>query len=362
MIPSYLGEMRQALQFYVDGGISPYIIAVLLLASSFLLAEIVNFIFSHVIVKLTLRSKSATDDHVVKILEPSIFYSVVLLGFYQAIFFIAFLDGYTLFIADVIKSVMIFVWVDTVAKVAKIIIDGLGSRVAEKSRYNLDLATVPLFKNLSSIVVWFFGVAILLGVWNMDLTPLLASAGIAGLAIAFAAQDTISHIFGGLSIYFDKPFRVGDRVQLDSGEIGDVLEIGIRSTKIKTFDETVVIIPNNIVASSRIINYNKPKSKIKVKIELNLAYGTDVQKAKRAILDILETTEGVEKDPHPSVHFTEMGDFALTFLAVAWVANPKKQFETRTLLMERLYERINKEKFVIPYPTQEVYVRKLNSK
>lgn len=360
MITSYLSEMDQALQFYVGAGISPYAIAILILVSSFLIAEVVNFFFSHVLVKLALRTKSDTDDHIVKTLEPTIFYSVVLLGFYQSLSFLEFLDGYAIYFSEVIQSLTIIIWSSALAKIVKLFIDGLGSRVAQKARYNVDIAMVPLFKNLSSIVVWFFGAAFLLRVWNLDLTPLLASAGIAGLAIAFAAQDTISHLFGGLSLYFDKPFRAGDRVQLDSGEIGDVLEIGIRSTKIKTFDETVVIIPNNIVASSRIINYNKPKSKIKVKIELGLAYGTDVKRAKAAILDVLMTTEGVEKDPAPSVHFTEMGDFALKFLAVTWVANPKKQFETKTLLMERLYERINKEKFAIPYPTQELYVRKIN--
>lgn len=360
MITDYIGELDRALEFYVSEGVSPYAIAVLILASSFLLAEIVNFFFTYVIARMVLRTKSETDDHIVKVLEPTIFYSVILFGFFQALLFVEFLDGYVVYAAAMIQSIAVLLWTSAMSDVARIIIDGLGSRVAAHSRYHLDLATVPLFKNLSSIVVWFLGIAVLLNVWHLDLTPLLASAGIAGLAIAFAAQDTISHLFGGLSIYFDKPFRVGDRIQLDSGDIGDVLEIGIRSTRIKTFDETVVVIPNNTVASSRIINYNKPKSKIKVKIEVGLAYGTDIHKAKAALLDVVTNTEGVEKDPAPSVHFTDMGDFALKFLVVAWVANPKKQFDVKTLLIERLYDRINQEKFNIPFPTQEVLLRKLN--
>jgi MscS family membrane protein len=360
MITEYLSEADQALQAYVNEGISPYFIVVLVLACSYLLGEIVSFVFSQIIVKLALRNKSETDNHIVRIVEPAIFYSVLLLGFDQAILFLEFLDGYKGLLIGLITSVLVIVWTDTASKIAHIVIDHLGSKVAERSRYKIDLATVPLFRNLSSIVVWFIGAAVLLNVWNLDLTPLLASAGIAGLAIAFAAQDTISHLFGGLSIYFDKPFRVGDRIQLDSGDIGDVLEIGLRSTKIKTFDETVVVIPNNTVASSRIINYNKPKSKIKVKIEVGLAYGTNIAKAKAALLDVVEKTEGVEKDPEPSVYFTEMGDFSLKFLIVAWVANPKKQFDVKTRLLEGLYARINKEKFNIPYPTQEVLLRKIN--
>ncbi|MFA7170248.1 MAG: mechanosensitive ion channel family protein [Candidatus Paceibacterota bacterium] len=358
MINEYLGELDEALEFYVGAGISPYIIAVFVLVSFFLLAEIVSFLFSNVLVKLTVKTKNDADDYIIKVLEPAIFYSVILFGFYQALFFVSFLDSFAIYFSDIIKSLAVLIWASALAKIVKITIGGVGSRVAEKSRYHTDDGMLPLFKNLSGLVVWFIGIVVLLRIWNLDLTPLLASAGIVGLAVAFAAQDTISHLFGGISIYFDKPFRVGDRVKLDSGEIGDVLEIGIRSTKIKTFDETVVIIPNSIVASSKIVNYNKPKSKIKVKIDVNLAYGTDVKKAKKAILDVLQSCEGAEKEPAPSVHFTEMGDFSLKFLAVVWVANPKKQFEVKTWLTEKLYERINKEKFVIPYPTQEIYIKK----
>jgi len=355
---SYFEELQQILELYVGAGLSPYLIATLIISSSFLMAEIVNLVFSKIFVKLAIRTKTETDDHIIKLLEPAIFYSVFLLGFYQSLLFIEFLDGYVIYFSDLIKSLTVLIWAAAISKIVQIVIGSLGSRVAAKSKYSLDMEMVPLFKNLSSLVVWFVGAAILLKVWNLDITPLLASAGIVGLAVAFAAQDTIAHLFGGISIYFDKPFRAGDRIQLESGEIGDVLEIGIRSTKIKTFDETVVIIPNSIIASSKIVNYNKPKSKIKVKMEIGLAYGTDIKKAKKALLEVAQGTEGVEEDPSPSVYLTDMGDFALKFLVVVWVANPKKQFEVKTALAERLYERILKEKFVIPYPTQEVRIRR----
>ncbi|MDD3190743.1 MAG: mechanosensitive ion channel family protein [Candidatus Pacebacteria bacterium] len=355
---SYFEELQQTLELYVGAGLSPYLIATLIISSSFLLAEIVNLVFSKILVKLAVRTKTETDDHIIKLLEPAIFYSVFLLGFYQSLLFIKFLDGYAIYFSDLIKSLTVLIWASAISKIIQIIIGFLGSRVAAKSKYSLDTEMVPLFKNISSLIVWFVGAAILLKVWNLNITPLLASAGIVGLAVAFAAQDTIAHLFGGISIYFDKPFRAGDRIQLDSGEIGDVLEIGIRSTKIKTFDETVIIIPNSIIASSKIVNYNKPKSKIKVKIDVSLAYGTDVKKAKKAILDVLQNAEDVETDPAPSVYLTDMGDFALRFLAIVWVANPKKQFEIRTSLTEKLYTMILKEKFVIPYPTQEIRVKK----
>jgi small-conductance mechanosensitive channel len=290
------------------------------------------------------RSGDESEDRIIEILNAPIFYSVVLLGAYQSLVFIEVLDGYAIYFSNTLKSLAVIIWTIALAKIAKVIINKLGFHVARRSKSNLDRELVPLFKNVSSVVIWFIGIAVFLRIWNLN---------IAGFAIAFSAQDTISHLFSGLSIYFDKPFRVGDRIQLDSGEVGDVLEIGLRSTRIKTLDETVVIIPNKIVASSRIVNYNKPKSKTKVKIALVLKREVDINKAKKAILDVLETTGGVEKEPSPSVYFTDVTDSGFKFLLVAWVANPKKQFEVKTLLIDKIYTRMSKDKFAVLSLTEE---------
>jgi len=258
------------------------------------------------------------------------------------------------------KSLVIVIWIYAIAKLVNIIISGLGFKFAARTKSTLDDELMPLFQKLSNIIIYFAGIMILLKTWNIDITPLLASAGIMGFVIAFAAQDTLSHLFGGISIYFDKPFRVGDRVQLESGEIGDVLEIGIRSTRIKTFDETVVILPNSKIANSKIINYNQPAAKIKEKIKIGVAYGSDINKVKKILLDIAEKTEGVEKDPAPSVYFTNFLDYALEFVIVTWVDSPGEKFMVRTRINEEIYRRFNEEGIQIPYPTQDIYMR--NSK
>jgi small-conductance mechanosensitive channel len=304
--------------------------------------------------------KNDTDDKIMKILNMPIFYSVVLLGVYQSFNYIGILAKYSDDFSRIIKSLAVVIWIYAIAKLVSVIISELGFKFAEKTKSTLDDELMPLFQKLSNIIIFFAGIMILLKMWNIDITPLLASAGIAGFVIAFAAQDTLSHLFGGVSIYFDKPFRVGDRVQLESGEIGDVLEIGIRSTRIKTFDETVVILPNSKIANSKIINYNQPASKIKEKIAIGVAYGSDINKVKKILLDIAENTEGVEKDPEPSVYFTEFLDHALEFVIVTWVDSPKKKFTVKTQINEEIYRRFNEEGIQIPYPTQDIYLR--NSK
>ena len=356
----YFNQFNEIIGSYTGIAVASYIVAIIILVVFFILAQITNFLFNKVFKVLTAKTKNNTDDKIIKILNMPIFYSVVLLGVYQSFNYIGILTKYSDDFSRIIKSLAVVIWIYAIAKLVNVIISELGFKFAEKTKSTLDDELMPLFQKLSNIIIFFAGIMILLKMWNIDITPLLASAGIAGFVIAFAAQDTLSHLFGGISIYFDKPFRVGDRVQLESGEIGDVLEIGIRSTRIKTFDETVVILPNSKIANSKIINYNQPASKIKEKITIGVAYGSDINKVKKMLLNIAENTEGVEEDPEPSVYFTEFLDHALEFVIVTWVDSPKKKFTVKTKINEEIYRRFNEEGIQIPYPTQDIYLK--NSK
>ena len=356
----YFSQFNEIIGTYTGITIASYIVAIVILIVFFILAQITNFLFNKVFKVLTAKTKNDTDDKIMKILNMPIFYSVVLLGAYQSFDYIGVLANYSDSFSKIIKSFVLIIWIYATSKLVNVIISELGFKFAEKTKSTLDDELMPLFQKLSNIVIFFAGIMFLLKMWNIDITPLLASAGIMGFVIAFAAQDTLSHLFGGISIYFDKPFRVGDRVQLESGEIGDVLEIGIRSTRIKTFDETVVILPNSKIANSKIINYNQPAAKIKEKIKIGVAYGSDINKVKKILLDIAESTEGVEKDPAPSVYFTEFLDYALEFVIVTWVDSPGEKFMVKTKINEEIYRKFNEEGIQIPYPTQDIYVR--NSK
>jgi small-conductance mechanosensitive channel len=353
----HFSQLNQMLGAYTGITIASYIIAIVILVVFFILAQITNFLFNKVFKILTAKTKTEVDDKIMKILNMPIFYSVVLLGVYQSFNYIGVLASYSDSFLKIINSLVVIIWIYAIARLVNVIISELGFKFAAKTKSTLDDELMPLFQKLSNIIIYFAGIMILLKTWNIDITPLLASAGIMGFVIAFAAQDTLSHLFGGISIYFDKPFKVGDRIQLESGEIGNVLEIGIRSTKIKTFDETVIVIPNSTIASSKIINYNQPEAKIKNKIKVMAAYGSDVDKVKEILLDIANNAEGAEKDPLPSVNLVELGDYALEFVVTIWVDNPSNQFAVKVRVNEEIYKRFRKEGIQIPYPTQDIYLR-----
>ncbi len=353
----YFSQLNQAIGAYAGIDAASYIVAIIILIVFFVIAQITNFLFNKVFMALAAKTKTDVDDKIMKILDTPIFYSVVLLGAYQSFTYIEALSGYSDDFSKIIKSLAIIIWARAISKLAQVVIVGIGFKFAAKTKSTLDDELMPLFQKLSSIVIYFAGIMLLLKVWDWDITPLLASAGIMGFVIAFAAQDTLSHLFGGISIYFDKPFRVGDRIQLESGEIGNVLEIGIRSTKIKTFDETVIVIPNSTIASSKIINYNQPEAKIKNKIKVMAAYGSDIDKVKEILLDIANNIEGAESDPSPSVDLVALGDYALEFVVTIWVDNPSNQFSVKVKMNEEIYKKFNKENISIPYPTQDIYLK-----
>ncbi len=338
--------------------ITSYVVAILILAIFFLIAQILRFLSNKTLTTIVNKTKINLDEKAIKILDMPIFYSIVLIGAYQSFMYIGSQSQYAPDFIRIIKTIAIVIWAYSLSGLASLIILKSGHKISKKKKSSLDDELAPILRRLSGIIIYFIGIMFVLKIWNFDITPFLASAGIAGFIIAFAAQDTISHLFGGVSIYFDKPFKIGDRIQLESGEIGDVLDIGMRSTRIKTFDETVIIMPNSRMAGSKIINYNLPEAKIKAKVTIGVSYDSDIDKVKNTLLEIAQNTEDVAKDPAPSVYFSEIGEYSLKFLLITWAENPDKQFDVKTRMNEAIIKRFREEGISIPYPTRDVNLRK----
>ena len=176
----------------------------------------------------------------------------------------------------------------------------------------------------------------ILKIWGIQIGPLLAGLGIGGIAIAFAMQSTLGNIFGGVSLILDKTIKVGDVVYLDNETKGTILDIGLRSTKIKTFDNELIIIPNGEVANKKIQNVVQPDPSARVVIPFSVAYGSNVDKVKKIVLKEIAKIDGKDEEKEPNVRFLSMGDSALLFKAYFWmkicqaggIELPKKKYNT----------------------------------
>ena len=228
---------------------------------------------------------------------------------------------------------------------------------AEKESSNFDQAFAPLVNRLVNILVAVVAVIIVFDHFGQNVSSLLALLSVGSLAIGLAAQDTISNMISGFVIMFDRPFRIGDRVKIPTGEEGDVYEIGMRSTKILDFDNNLVIVPNAELLKTRIVNYSFPVSVVRVTVEVNVAYGAEIAKVKKIMLDLARSHPDVLKTPAPEVYLMKLGEHALQFKLFCRVKSFKQQFATGEKLRIQIYEAFTKAKIEIALPQQVVHVR-----
>ncbi len=192
--------------------------------------------------------------------------------------------------------------------------------------------------------------------FGLPVTAVFASAGIAGVAVALAARETLANFFGGISIFLDRPFRAGDYIILDAGERGEVREIGMRSTRILTRDDVLISVPNSLITNAKVINESAPESRFRVRIKVNVAYGTDIDELEKMLLDLTQQNPLVTEQPKPRVRFRNFGDSSLEFELLCWAKRPHDKGRLIHELNCGIYKAFDAAGIVIPYPQRDVHM------
>jgi len=220
--------------------------------------------------------------------------------------------------------------------------------------------TLPILAVCIKMLLILTTIYFLMLAWNINITAWLASAGIMGLAIAYAAQDTLASLLSGIIIITDGPYKLGDVLVLDSGLTGEVTNIGFRSTRIRTFDDVEVIIPNSIMANSTVTNMSGgPHVYARINIPIGVAYGCDVDAVQEIILDIAQSIDHIvlnKTEFKPRVHFVNMGASSLDFMLRVWVRNPADQALVIHDANTKIYTRLTAANIEIPYNKQDIYL------
>jgi MscS family membrane protein len=210
-------------------------------------------------------------------------------------------------------------------------------RQARQTSSRLNEALLPLTNRLINILIVLIALIVILHHFGQDVSSLVVSLGVGSLAIALAAQETIANMIGGFLIITDRPFRVGDRIRLPSGETGDVQEIGVRTTKILDFDNNLIISPNADLIKGKIINYSYPTNQIRISVDVNVAYGTDIERVKSIISSLALQHPDILKTPAPGVSLTAFGESSLSFQLNGRTDDFRKKFPIETTLREQIY-------------------------
>jgi small-conductance mechanosensitive channel len=246
-------------------------------------------------------------------------------------------------------SVIVVAW----AYAANRVVNRLVEAVKDKgSRYDF----APVFSNVWTLVVLSGAGATLLYLWGIEITPLLGAAGIAGIAVGFAAKDTVANFFGGIALYFDDTYKLGDYIVLDDGTAGSVVKVGIRSTTLLTRDEVLVTVPNSVLNASKITNESAPQRRRRIRVPLGVGYGTDVDAFEELALSVAEETRIVLDSPRPRMRFRRFGDSALEYELLCWVNGPTRRRRAQHELNRALYKALTAADVEIPFPKRDVTI------
>jgi MscS family membrane protein len=307
-----------------------------------------------ILIPITRRTKTVIDDLIVRSTASIIFWIIFLLGIKIGIQYFKFeTDIYN----NIVNSLFVLIISVLVFKIIHNLSQQWLKEWAFKTRSTADDRLIPLIEKILKALVVILAIVFIFDSWNINIGPILATAGIAGIALALAVKESLANILGGVQLVLDKTFKVGDKVQLESGEVGVILDIGLRTTKLKTYDNEVIYIPNSYLANSKIKNYSQPDLSQRVNVEFGVEYGSDPEEVKKVVVEAIKKIDTVLEDPPPEVIFKNLSDFSLDFIARAWVKSYTEAFSTSLKMRETIYDALNKANIGIPFPTRTIFVK-----
>ncbi len=333
---------------------SPYINAILAVLLFIIVAKFIDIFVDKVLRKFARFTKSDIDDKIIDVIHRPIYLTIILIGCTLAITYLKASPEVIFYTNNTLYSIILLIWTVTVIKISNTIIENAIYRASDITGLRKDI--VPLIENVFKIAIIAAALMVILSIWKINITPLLASAGIAGVAIAIAAKDTLSNFFGGISIFIDRPYKIGDYIVLEGGERGEVVTIGVRSTRIKTRDDILITIPNSIIANSKIINESAPIPNFRVRVAISVAYGSDIDLVEKTLLEIASGNENILREPSPRVRFREFGDSALNFELLCWAKDPASRGRIRHELNSAIYKKFNELGITIPFPQRDLHI------
>jgi MscS family membrane protein len=331
-----------------DPRLREFLISLAILGASYLAARLLSLVFR----KVVARGERATAlaGRLASALERPLAYALFLVGAYAAVHrsplprrWIEGLDM-TLFVVSVALLTIAAI------RAYRILLTWYTGGNGESLASEFD----PLLSKLGAVAISSIALITILQRLGVNVESLVVSLGIGSLAVGLAAQDTLANMFAGFALMLDRPFRIGDRIQIASGEVGDVVTIGIRATRLKTLDETLLVIPNSVLTKEKVVNLSQPTPLVTTRIDVGVAYGTDLQRAKEALAGAAQASEYVAPDRLPVVLVTQFADSSIDMRLVFWTRNVAERALAISQVHEEIARRFAEAGIEIPFPVRRV--------
>ena len=330
------------------------LISAAVLLGSYLAARVVSSLIARAVERIAKRTQTTLDDHLAGSFRRPLTWALFLGGAYAAAHRLP-------------LPVSTLRWVDSVLFAGAVLLLALAllqsfglllhwyvsqPRVAASSAIATEFG--PLISKVGKVFIGVVAVTVLLQHFGVNVQSLVVSLGVGSLAIGLAAQDTLANMFGGFTLMLDRPFRVGDRIQLASGEQGDVEAIGVRATVIRTSDESLLIVPNSALVKDRVINYNLPSRALTTRVEVDVAYDSDLPAALAVLAAAARAVPQVDHDREPTGSVKAFGDGSVVLALTFWVRDYLDQGAARSAVLSGIHERLRAAGIARPLPSRRV--------
>jgi small-conductance mechanosensitive channel len=332
------------------------IAAVILFTLSLIIGWVVYHIFEHYFSRWAKKTKTSLDDEIIQNTKRPIYFFVIIVGFYYAIDQLSILKPFQYYITQIFLVAEVFLVAYIITRIINVILSWYAERIAKTGKKALSSNILIVFKKILHVFVYIFAFLYLLYVSKIDLSGAVVGLGVTGIAIAFALQSILGDAFSAFTIYFDRPFEIGDYVIIGNYE-GTVTNISMKSTRLKLLQGEELIVSNKEITSGSLRNFKKMENR-RVAFSIAVTYDTPLVKLKKIpalIKKIIETCDNVE---FQRVHFKELGTFSLNFEIVYLLSNPDyvKYLDTQQTINYAIKEVFEKEKIELAFPTQTIMV------
>jgi MscS family membrane protein len=339
---------------WLEIGTSVLLIAAVMLAGRWILKWVVERII-HLLVRQT---RSTLDNHIWDAIKGPLYWFAVTTAFDIGLRRLSFFpESWTSAIDETFYVLYFILATVLILRLINTLFTWYSESIDERVDVKLSGQMLPFIRRVISIVIGTIALVTITERYT-DVSAMLATLGVGSLAIALAAQNSLEDIFSGFMIMADRPFRVGDRIEIqDIQTWGDVMDIGLRSTRVRTRDNRTVVVPNGLIGKSMIVNHSYPDSQYRIQIELGLSYGTDIETARKVIVDAVREVDGV-LDNHPvEALFLQFGDSALEFRVRWWLESYVDTRQMFDRVNTAIYQALADAKIEIPFPQREVHHR-----
>jgi MscS family membrane protein len=336
----------------------PFVRALVVIVAFVILAALVDRLITGILARIVAGTETDLDDRVLAILHRPIFTTVALIGLNLAVYEFEFGPEILYWTTSVVKTILILTWMVFGLRFSRLVLGGFKDH-ADKFEF-IQPTTEPLLRNALAVVLFITAAYAILLAWEIEVTGLVASAGIVGLALSFAAQDTLANLFAGVAIMADRPYVLGDYIILDSSERGAVTHIGLRSTRLLTRDDVEVSIPNSVMGAAKIVNEaSGVPDRYRIRVAVGAAYGSDIDLVMEVLHKVGIGHEETRGEPAPRVRFRRFGDSSLDFELLCWITGPADRGRVVHELNCAVYRAFAKANISIPFPQRDLYIKEM---